>query len=121
MCALSEGICRSVIHYGLRGFRPPDRTTDKPAVGMNRGEREKRASEADADIDETEEEDEIYYYQGDHIDLAPMLREQMILAAPIQPLCSENCAGLCPRCGQNLNEERCACAPEPVIIHSEFS
>ena len=86
----------------------------KPAVGMNRGEREKRASEADADIPETDEEDEIYYYQGDHIDLAPMLREQIILAAPIQPLCSENCAGLCPRCGQNLNEERCTCAPEPV-------
>ena len=43
-----------------------------------------------------------------------MLREQVILAAPIQSLCHETCAGLCPRCGQNLNEGRCACASEPV-------
>jgi uncharacterized protein len=86
----------------------------KPTGVVNRGKREKRASEADSDVSQTDEEDEIYYYQGDQVDLAPMLREQIILAAPIQPLCSEDCAGLCSRCGQNLNEERCACAPEPV-------
>ena len=82
--------------------------------GVKRGEREKRASEEESAAPETDEEDEIYYYQGEQVDLAPMLREQIILAAPIQPLCSENCAGLCPRCGQNLNEAQCACAPEPV-------
>ena len=86
----------------------------KPTGGVKRGEREKRAPEADSGVAETDEEDEIYYYQGEQVDLASMLREEIILAAPIQPLCSENCAGLCPRCGQNLNEERCACAPEPV-------
>ncbi len=83
-------------------------------TGVKRGERERRTSEADPGVPKTDEEDEIYYYQDDQIDLAPMLREQIILAAPIQPLCSENCAGLCPRCGQNLNEERCACVQEPV-------
>ncbi len=86
----------------------------KPTGGVNRAEREKRVREADSDVSETDEEDEIYYYQGDQADLAPMLREHVILAAPIQPLCSESCAGLCTRCGQNLNEERCACVPEPV-------
>lgn len=86
----------------------------KPTGVVNRAEREKRVSGADSGVPETDEEDEIYYYQGDQVDLAPMLREQVILAAPIQPLCNETCAGLCPRCGQNLNEGRCACAPEPI-------
>jgi uncharacterized protein len=65
--------------------------------------------------DQSDEEDEMYYYQGDHIDLAPMLREQVILAAPMQPLCREDCAGLCGSCGQNLNEQRCACAPQGIL------
>jgi uncharacterized protein len=64
--------------------------------------------------EEADEQDEIYYYQGEQLDLTPMLREQIILAAPMQPLCRENCAGLCPRCGQNWNDRRCACGPEPM-------
>ncbi|ULA61238.1 MAG: hypothetical protein LZF60_310139 [Nitrospira sp.] len=61
--------------------------------------------------EEADEEDELYWYQGDHLDLAPMLREQVILAAPMQPICREDCLGLCPQCGQNLNERRCGCPP----------
>jgi uncharacterized protein len=50
------------------------------------------------------------------IDLAPAVREEVVLAAPAFPLCREECAGLCPRCGENLNEGPCACvrSPEPV-------
>lgn len=62
--------------------------------------------------EEMEEKDEVYLYDGDHLDLVRMLREQVILAAPMQPLCREDCLGLCPQCGQNLNERRCACPPE---------
>ena len=61
--------------------------------------------------EEADEEDELYWYQGDHLDLVPMLREQVILAAPMQPVCREDCPGLCPQCGQNLNERRCDCPP----------
>lgn len=94
----------------IRRIEPPPRPTGR----VSRGERDKQPPEADSDVPETDEEDEIYFYQGDQLNLAPMLREQIILAAPIHPLCNENCAGLCPRCGQNLNEARCACVPEPV-------
>lgn len=66
------------------------------------------ASEEDA------EDDDRYFYQGDHVDLAPMLREHVILAAPMQPLCREDCAGLCPRCGKDLNEGPCQCPTEPA-------
>lgn len=62
-------------------------------------------------VEPEEEEDELYWYQGDHLDLVPMLREQVILAAPMQPICREACLGLCPQCGQNLNERRCGCPP----------
>ncbi|HJT20855.1 MAG TPA: DUF177 domain-containing protein [Nitrospira sp.] len=64
------------------------------------------------DIEE-EEGDDRYFYQGDHVELAPMLREHVILAAPMQPLCREDCAGLCARCGRDLNEGPCQCPPEP--------
>lgn len=50
------------------------------------------------------------YYTGDEIDLAPLIAEQVILALPTQPLCAENCRGLCASCGTNLNRESCACA-----------
>jgi uncharacterized protein len=43
------------------------------------------------------------------IDLGPEIRDQIILDYPIKPLCSPGCKGLCPKCGQNLNEGKCNC------------
>lgn len=40
-----------------------------------------------------------------HIDLAPLLREYMLLEVPINPLCHPDCKGLCPVCGEILGEE----------------
>ena len=65
--------------------------------------------------EEEEEPDDQYQYQGNHLELAPMLREHVILASPMQPLCSDDCLGLCARCGKNLNETPCQCAAEPPI------
>ncbi len=55
------------------------------------------------------EELEISYYQGDFIDLTPIICEQIILQIPIKPLCSEECKGLCPQCGTNRNVASCNC------------
>ena len=66
----------------------------------------------EADVDQEDEGDDRYFYAGDHIELAPMLREHIILASPMQPLCRENCAGLCVRCGKDLNEGPCQCPAE---------
>ncbi len=41
------------------------------------------------------------------IDLAPIVREEMFVAIPINPLCKPDCKGLCPVCGNNLNETTC--------------
>jgi uncharacterized protein len=49
-------------------------------------------------------------YRDDQIDLNEVLREQFYLALPMKPLCREDCAGLCPRCGTNRNTGACSCA-----------
>lgn len=43
------------------------------------------------------------------LDLGPAIREYGVLALPMQPLCETDCAGLCPHCGANLNQEKCSC------------
>ena len=45
--------------------------------------------------------------ESGYINLAPLAREYMLLAMPIRPLCSSSCKGLCPICGENLNEVTC--------------
>jgi uncharacterized protein len=46
------------------------------------------------------------------IDLAPLIREEMLLAVPISPVCRSDCQGLCPVCGENLNSVHCNHEPE---------
>ena len=48
-------------------------------------------------------EGESYPIRGEHIDLAPLVREAVLLELPLAPLCREDCRGLCPRCGADLN------------------
>jgi uncharacterized protein len=53
--------------------------------------------------------------RGDDLDLKPALREQLILRVPDYVLCSENCQGLCPQCGADLNQTTCECVPEAQL------
>jgi uncharacterized protein len=72
-----------------------------------------RPQGADAGIDEApvaEAEAEISYYTGDGLLLEDVLREQVLLAVPLKVVCREECRGLCPHCGKNLNYEQCSCA-----------
>ena len=57
------------------------------------------------------EEAEEETYAGKVIDLDPLLREQLLLALPTYPVCRDDCKGLCPVCGTNLNERECGCDP----------
>lgn len=47
-----------------------------------------------------------------HIDLRDDVRQTVILSVPLKLLCREDCRGLCPRCGMNLNTTACACKEE---------
>lgn len=49
-----------------------------------------------------------------NIDLGPLLREEAILAIPMGVVCRPDCAGLCPECGQNLNEGSCDCETQEI-------
>ncbi|MBI5088201.1 MAG: DUF177 domain-containing protein [Actinobacteria bacterium] len=51
---------------------------------------------------------------GDQLDLAPMVREVIVLDAPMSPLCRDDCRGLCPHCGVDLNVESCDCVDAPA-------
>lgn len=64
----------------------------------------------DAGGDEDEEEDlDVALYDGDEVDLAPEIRDQILLAFPIKVLCREDCRGLCSVCGGNRNQVPCDC------------
>ena len=72
----------------------------------------RRTLSADGEREVEEEDLETSYYRDDQIDLNELLREQFYLALPMKPLCREDCTGLCPQCGTNLNTGTCACAPQ---------
>ena len=75
-----------------------------------------RPQGADAGKEElsvTSAEAEVGYYQGEGLLLEDVLREQVLLALPLKVICREDCKGLCPHCGTNLNAEQCSCA-EPA-------
>ena len=59
-----------------------------------------------------EQEEEVYRVAGDEVDLEPMLRDELALALPLNPLCREDCKGMCARCGRDLNEGACDCTDD---------
>ncbi len=56
-----------------------------------------------------EDEVEIGFYEGGGLELEDILREQVLLALPMQRVSSEDCKGICPVCGRNRNEVTCVC------------
>jgi len=72
-----------------------------PAVELGK-EDEKELHAADMDVE---------YYENDTVDLTAILREQILLQAPIKALCAEECKGLCQFCGKDLNTGPCDCEP----------
>ena len=76
------------------------------------------ASESDADEDVELEEDEFDVLPADHvIDLEPLIEAALIMDAPEQPLCKDDCLGLCTRCGANLNDGPCGCEEQIDPTH----
>ena len=59
-----------------------------------------------------EPDEDAYEVKGLEIDLEPMLRDAVTLALPLNPLCNEDCKGLCARCGRDLNLNDHTCTEE---------
>ncbi|MCD6363911.1 MAG: DUF177 domain-containing protein [Synergistetes bacterium] len=59
-----------------------------------------------------DEDFRVSYFEGDSIDIEEDIKQFIILSIPMKPLCREDCKGLCPVCGKNLNEGECNCSQE---------
>jgi uncharacterized protein len=62
-----------------------------------------------AEIELLEEDMETGFINGDEIELDDIFKEQLYLSLPIKSLCKDECLGLCPVCGTDLNIQRCNC------------
>ena len=54
------------------------------------------------------------------LDVSDEAREALALSVPFRALCREDCKGLCPRCGKNLNEGPCGCKLEPPNVFASL-
>lgn len=46
---------------------------------------------------------------AEEFDIAPIVRERVMISLPLKPLCDDSCKGLCPKCGVNMNTKTCNC------------
>lgn len=73
----------------------------RPTVGVTSGERVPLTLEG-------EHEEDFFEISPEHIlDLTEAIRQNLLVNVPLSPLCKEDCAGLCPECGADLNVEDC--------------
>lgn len=79
---------------------PKSKITDHDEPGSGAGE-----------VELTAEDIDFSFYQGPEIDVSEIIREQIVLALPFRFICAEECRGLCPQCGANLNAGKCGCVP----------
>lgn len=98
-----NGVLRTACHRCLRTFvHPLNETVDLYLV-----EEKEDVSEEEVEL---EMEDLDYeFFDGEVIEVDRLVAEQVFLSLPVKVLCSDDCKGLCPNCGANLNEESCSC------------
>jgi len=75
-------------------------------------------SNVEDDIELDEKDMQVDFFSGDEIDLDDIIRSQIYLTLPMKPLCGNDCNGLCPVCGTNLNIKKCNCTNRKG--HPEF-
>ncbi|MFN3475993.1 MAG: YceD family protein [Candidatus Methylomirabilales bacterium] len=61
------------------------------------------------EVELSREELDVEFLVEDRIDILNLIRQNILLDLPVQPLCREECRGLCSKCGANLNEGLCGC------------
>jgi uncharacterized protein len=60
------------------------------------------------------DEMDIGFYKGEEIDLAGIVKEQVLLEVPMKPLCKIDCRGICSRCGTDINVQSCNCKDDHI-------
>jgi uncharacterized protein len=100
--------CSRCISRYRHALREPFRLVLEPARDRSPADPESAAALA-SDGFCLSDELETGWYRGKELKLSHFLIEVVALALPVQPLCSEDCAGLCPTCGENRNLAACGC------------
>jgi uncharacterized protein len=109
--SFSALFCKDPDMAGIAHLEKPGgaRSPGKP-VGQNKGFA-RHAHDFDEDQAMADGKDlDITYLSSNYIDLSEILSEQLQLQVPFQPLCREDCKGICPQCGADQNVGRCACS-----------
>jgi uncharacterized protein len=114
----SEGQFRVKGSYSVEMLAQCDRCLGRARFPLNTGfdlyyrPASDIAREEEVEIDSGEAE--IGFYEGGGMELEDILREQILLALPMQKVCSESCKGICPICGKNRNETVCDCHVQKI-------
>lgn len=66
------------------------------------------------DVDEFEEDEDLLYYKNDNLDLKKYILMEIVSSLPMKSLCDDECQGICPTCGKNLNDGKCNCEKEDI-------
>ena len=90
----------------LEPFRLPVETT----FDLRYAPRTENVGEGEREVDE--DDLSTAFYDDEQIDLGQLMIEQFQLVVPMKPLCREDCRGLCPQCGTNLNTGSCTCSAQ---------
>ncbi|HMC52469.1 MAG TPA: DUF177 domain-containing protein [Acidimicrobiales bacterium] len=109
---VSVDLVLEAVHGGVMAtgaVRAPWVAECRRCLGVARGEVEAQVRELFEPDPHQPVEDDTYPLTGDQLDLQPLARDAVLLELPLAPLCTEGCLGLCPTCGANLNQGRCAC------------
>jgi uncharacterized protein len=80
-----------------------------------------RGEGEDAVDDDDEEDLDVALYDGDEINLAPEIRDEIFLTFPLKALCREDCRGLCSVCGGNRNQNPCDCESHQAASRSPLA
>jgi uncharacterized protein len=108
MDALLENVVEGILVSG-----PVSGRMDLRCARCLRGfQRELRLDVEELFAPDVSEEDEQYPIQEETIDLAPMVRDAVVLSLPFSPLCRPDCRGLCERCGGDRNLGECTCSEQ---------
>jgi len=72
------------------------------------------ALKEETDVELTADSIDLFQFHGKEIDLTEAIQEHILLSLPLRPLCREECKGLCPRCGGDLNKGGCGCGAQAL-------
>jgi uncharacterized protein len=117
--------CKDPVMAGVAHLQkgPDDDRDGGRPVGQNHGwarhAHDDGADENGVEGGASSQDLDITYISNDYIDLSDVLTEQLQIQVPFQPLCKEECKGMCAQCGADLNVGRCACAK--IVQQKPFS